>query len=134
MALVMATILFRTLGQLWQLVVTVMVTTASLCLHLWYKPHAIPKLQLLENLSMVVSLVTFMLAQLLLATGNQGPDNPIASLVVTVIVLVCNVAFVIVFIVTLRQEVAAKVRRWHRQRCHTRPTCVVCQVCGTRRG
>ena len=42
-----------------QLVMTVVVTMAALSLHLHYRPYAAPKLQVLETMSLSVSLLFF---------------------------------------------------------------------------
>ena len=95
-----------------QLVMVVVVTTIALALHLWYKPYAVPKLQRLETLSLSVSLTTFVVAQLLLASGNQGDisEHPVSNAIVTVALVAANVIFVVAFVMTVRHEVLDKVR------------------------
>ena len=90
---------------------TVLVTILALWLHTHFRPHQEAKLQFLESLSLAVSLLTFVLAQLLLASGNKGPDNPVAEFWVTVIVVAANALFGGVFLVLLRREVVSKVHR-----------------------
>ena len=89
---------------------TVVVTMAALSLHLHYRPYAAPKLQVLETMSLSVSLLTFVLAQLLLASGNEGSDSPVAELVVAIVIIAANAAFLCMFFVLLRGEMARKVR------------------------
>lgn len=89
---------------------TVVVTVAALSVHLHFRPYAAAKLQVLETMSLSVSLLTFVLAQLLLASGNRGGDNPTAELIVAVAILAANALFVGMFCVLLRDEMARKVR------------------------
>lgn len=109
-ALVMAIVLFRDMGQIWQLVMAAMVTVLALCLHLHFKPHAFPRLQALEIMALSVSLLTFVLALLLLASGNGGSENATAELVVTLVIFLANALFVVVFILAMRSEAIKRVR------------------------
>merc|ERR1719197_1562486 len=110
-ALVMAIVLFRDMGQIWQLVMAAMVTVLALCLHLHFKPHAFPRLQALEIMALSVSLLTFVLALLLLASGNGGSENATAELVVTLVIFLANALFVVVFILAMRSEAIKRAKQ-----------------------
>ena len=94
----------------YQLVMSTTVITAALCLHLQFKPYASAQLQMLETVSLCSSLLTYILAQLLVASDVDDPDSSTAGAVATALVIIANVVFGLTLVMSLRHEMAARVR------------------------